>query len=94
MNNLQKSGYLDLFLTTLVVVACFHVLLAALGVLIALTVPDAIKLNGNPAQNAGQALSGLVVMLFVILLVDVLAAAVGSGVWMAVRRLFRRRAGA
>jgi hypothetical protein len=87
MNSLQRSGYQELFLSALVVLVCFHLLMAVLGLVAAFALPGVFNINGAPAQGPGGALAALAIMMIVFLILDLAIAAVGAGVWVAVRRL-------
>ncbi len=90
----MRRSYGDLVGTAFVVMACFHLLLALLGVVAALAAPAWFNLNGAPADGPAQALGALAMMIVVFLLLDAAAAAIGAAVWMAVRRLVPARSSA
>ena len=93
MSTLRRSGYGELVATAFVVIGCFHLVLVLVAAVGAVAAPQFFRVNGQPAENAGQAFTALGVIVVAVLLIDALACAVGAAVWMLLRLPCGGRAG-
>lgn len=87
MEFLKTAGFGALFGVTFTVVAAFHCAMATIGLVLTFTSPALFKMNGAPAANPLQAIGVVIFLLVVALFLNAAVSAMGSGIWLAVRRL-------
>ena len=92
MDYLKQGTFGALFGVTFTIAATFQVLMALLGLVIAVLSPDIFKMNGAPAAGPLQAIGVDLFLLVAMLLMNAMISAVGSGVWLLVRRAFPKTA--
>ena len=86
MDQLKTAAFGTLFATTFVVAATFQVAMALLGVVLAFTSPGLFNANGAPASGPVQALAVVIFMLVFVLVLNAGTSALGSAIWIGVRR--------
>lgn len=91
MDYLKSASFGGLFTVTFFVAATFQATLALLSLVAAVFIPRSFQLNGAPANNTGEAIAAVAIMLVVFLLANVLVSAAGSGLWLALRRFLPGR---
>ncbi len=87
MGVLRTATFGELFATVFLVNAVFHVLLALFGVLAAFGSPGSFNANGQPVESPAGALGVLVFGLVVFTILNAAASALGSGLWVLLRKL-------
>lgn len=85
MDYLKKATFGGLFLVTFVVAGTFQLVMAALGVLLAVLSPGLFHMNGVAAGSPAQAIGTLIFLLVFGLVINAGMAAIGSLLWMVVR---------
>lgn len=86
MEQLRTAGFGTLFATTFVVAASFQAAMALIGVVLAFTSPGLFSANGAPAGDPLQALGVVLFMLVFVLVLNAGTSALGSAIWIGVRR--------
>ena len=94
MDYLRRASFGGLFVVTFIVAATFQLFMTLIALIGAILAPSFYNLNGAPAQNVGQALIVVAILLVVMLLINALFSAIGSALWLLLRKLLPRRAGA
>ena len=86
MDYLRNASFGGLFVVTFTVAAVFQVAFAVLGLVTAVLAPGMFNMNGAPATNPGQAMGVDLFLLAVMLAMNAMMSAAGSGLWLLVRR--------
>lgn len=88
MEFLKTGTFGGLFQVTFTIAATFQAACVLLGSVVAVVAPGSFNTNGVRATNPGQALLSLTIMLIVMLLLNLMISAGGSGLWLLMRRFF------
>ena len=91
MDTLRTASFGTLFQVTFLVAATFQVAAFLLSLLFAILAPGGFNLNGRPAQNVGEAIIVIVMMLVAGMLMNAAISAGGSGLWLLVRKLLFKK---
>ena len=94
MDVLRNARFSTLFAVAFAVGAAFMLSFILLGVALSFVAPAFFTLNGERATNAGQALLVLLMMGVVFAFLNAGIAALGSLVWLGVRKLLFRHTAA
>ena len=86
MDYLRRGSFGALFGVTFTIAATFQILMALIGLVVAVTAPGFFKMNGAPAATPLQAIGVDLFLLIVLLLLNTMISATGSGVWLLIRR--------
>lgn len=87
MDYLKSATFGGLFTVTFVVAATFQIIMAGLGMALAVLSPGLFQMNGVPATSPAQAIGTLLFLLTVGLVMNAGMSAVGALFWLLVRKL-------
>lgn len=88
MDYLRSASFGGLFIVTFTVAATFQVVMAILGLLLALLSPGLFQMNGVVATSPMEAVGTLLFLLMFGLAVNAAMSAMGSLLWLLVRNIF------
>ena len=91
MDTLKTASFGTLFQVTFLVAGAFQVAAFLLSLLFTVLAPAGFNLNGRPAQNVGEAIMVIVIMLVAGMLMNAAISAGGSGLWLLVRKLLFKK---
>ncbi|MBC7667306.1 hypothetical protein [Caulobacter sp. DWR2-3-1b2] len=86
MSYLRSASFGALFVVTFTIAATCQLAFSGLGLLMVATAPGMFNMNGQAATNPAQALGVLAFLLVIGLFMNAGISAIGSGVWILVRR--------
>jgi ABC-type siderophore export system fused ATPase/permease subunit len=92
MNYLKTAPFGGLFAVTFTVVAAFQITMSLLGLILVFISPGLFKMNGAAAANPVQAAGVLVYLLVFGLFMNAGMSALGSAIWLGVRRFLPAKA--
>ncbi|PZO01690.1 MAG: hypothetical protein DCF28_09585 [Alphaproteobacteria bacterium] len=87
MDYLRSANFGGLFIVTFAVAATFQVVMAVLGILLAVLSPGLFQMNGVPATSPAEAFGTLLFLLALFLVMNAGISAVGALCWLLVRKV-------